>query len=204
MSFGDYIDPAHLIQSFSYLGLFGIVFAETGLLLGFFLPGDTLLLTAGVFAARGDVTLLGVCLACFLGAVVGNTVGYFIGRRFGPAVFSRQNSRLFKPEYVQRTRTYFDRYGALTLIISRFVPVVRTFVPTMAGAGRMDFRVFTLYNVIGALLWCTSVPAAGYFLGQLFAPEVLDKYILLIIVGVIVVSFASVAVELLRRRLKHS
>ncbi|WP_245557580.1 DedA family protein [Deinococcus peraridilitoris] len=193
-----------MIKTFSYVGLFGIVFAETGLLIGFFLPGDTLLLTAGIFAARGDVTLFGVILSCFLGAVIGNSVGYYIGHRFGPAVFSRQDSRIFKPEYVEKTRGYFERYGALTLIISRFVPIVRTFVPTMAGAGRMDFRLFTLYNVIGALIWCTTVPAAGYYLGRLFPPEVLDKYILAIILGVIVVSGLSVAVELLRRRVKAS
>ena len=202
MGFGEYIDPSYLIKSFSYLGLFGIVFAETGLLIGFFLPGDTLLLTAGVFAARGDVTLLGVITACFLGAVIGNTVGYMIGWRFGPAVFSRHDSRLFKPEYVERTRSYFDRYGPLTLIISRFVPIVRTFVPTMAGAGRMSFQLFTLYNIIGALIWCTTVPAAGYFLGQLIPPEVLDKYIMLIIGAVVVLSVASVAVELLRRKVR--
>lgn len=198
-SFGSLLDPAYLIQTFSYLGLFLIIFAETGLLVGFFLPGDTLLLTGGVFAAHGDLSLWAVCLACFVGAVLGNSVGYWIGWRFGPAVFSHPESRLFRPEYVERARAAFERYGALALVVSRFVPIVRTFVPTMAGAGRMNFTVFTLYNLLGALLWTVAIPVVGYALGQIIPPDILDRYILLLVGAVVVVSLLGVGVTLLRR-----
>lgn len=199
---GSFLDPAYLIQTFSYVGLGGILFAETGLLVGFFLPGDTLLLTAGLFAARGDLHLAAVMLVCFLGAVVGNTVGYFIGRKFGPPLFSRPESRFFKPDYVALARTYFERYGVQTLLISRFVPIVRTLAPTMAGASGMNFASFTLLNVLGAVLWALGIPLAGFLLGRVLPPEVLDKYILVIVGVIFVASFVPVAVELLRRRVK--
>ena len=203
-TFSHLLDPSYLIQTFSYLGLLLIVFAETGLLVGFFLPGDTLLLTAGVFAAHGDLSLWAVCLACFVGAVLGNTAGYWIGWRFGASVFSRPDSRLFRPEYVERARAIFERYGALALVVSRFVPIVRTFAPTMAGAGRMNFTLFTLYNLIGALLWTVAIPVVGYALGQIIPPSVLDRYILLLVGGVVVVSLLSVGLTLLRRPKKSA
>ncbi|WP_027480824.1 DedA family protein [Deinococcus pimensis] len=200
MHAAEWLDPTFLIRTFSYLGLLFVVFAETGLLMGFFLPGDSLLLTAGIFAARGDLALAAVCGVCFVGAVLGNTVGYLIGRRFGPRVFSNPRSRFLKPEYVEQAGAYFERYGVRTLLISRFVPIVRTFVPTMAGAGRMDFRTFTLYNVVGALLWAVGVPLLGYFLGQIIPAKVLDKYVLAIIAVVLVASFVPIGLEVLKRR----
>ncbi len=120
------LDPTHILLSASYLGLLLIVFAESGLLLGFFLPGDSLLLTAGILAQQGKLSLAGVILAVAVGAVLGDSTGYFIGRRFGPGLFRRQNSRLFRPEYVDRTQAFFNRHGGLALILARFVPVVRT------------------------------------------------------------------------------
>ncbi len=193
------LDPNYLIQTFSYLGLLLVVFAETGLLVGFFLPGDTLLLTGGVFAAHSTLSLWAVCLACFVGAVLGNSVGYWIGWRFGAAVFSRPESRLFRPEYVEQARAAFDRYGPLALVVSRFVPILRTFVPTMAGAGRMNFSLFTVYNLLGALLWTVAIPVLGYTLGRLIPAEVLDRYILLLVGAVVVVSLLGVGLALLRR-----
>ncbi|PYE53389.1 membrane-associated protein [Deinococcus yavapaiensis KR-236] len=197
---GSFLDPTYLIQTFSYVGLGAILFAETGLLAGFFLPGDTLLLTAGLFAARGDLHIVAVMLVCFVGAVVGNTVGYLLGRRFGPPLFSRPGSRFFKPDYVDLARGYFERYGVQTLLISRFVPIVRTFVPTMAGASGMNFASFTLLNVLGAVLWAGGVPLAGFLLGRVLPPHILDKYILVVVGVIFVASFVPVAVELFRRR----
>lgn len=195
----NFIDPEYLLRTFSYIGLAGVVFAETGLLLGFFLPGDSLLITAGLFAARGDLNLWLVMGLTALAAFLGNSAGYLIGRRFGPAVFARQNSRLFKPEYVVQAREYFERHGNQTLVLSRFVPIIRTLVPTLAGTTAMSWPLFSAYNALGALLWGAGVPAAGYFLGRVLPKDVLDKYILVIIGLVLVASFIPVFLELWRR-----
>lgn len=187
-----------VILSASYLGIFFIVFAETGLLVGFFLPGDSLLIAAGLLAAGGKLNLGGVMAAVVAGALLGNTAGYFIGQRFGPAVFSNQNSRFFKPEYVQEAQKFFVKYGALAVILARFVPIVRTLVPTLAGVSRMPFALYTLYNVIGAVLWGVGLTALAYYLGQLI-PD-LDKYILLIVAVVLVVSVIPIVLKFLQAR----
>ncbi|UBV43395.1 DedA family protein [Deinococcus taeanensis] len=191
-------DLTSLILSASYVGLFAIVFAETGLLLGFFLPGDSLLLAAGVLAAGGAISLGGVMAAVVVGGVLGCVAGYLIGQRFGPRVFSNQNARYFKPEYITRAELFFARYGWLAVILARFVPVVRTLVPTMAGVSRMPLAPFTLYNVAGALLWGVSVPALGYYLGGLI-PD-LDRYILAVVGAMVVLSVVPVAVKVWRSR----
>lgn len=185
-----------LIQSFSYLGIAGIVFAESGLLLGFFLPGDSLLIAAGLLAKQGNLSLSGVILAAALGAIIGDSVGYAIGRRFGPGVFSRQQSRLFKPEYVERTQAFFEKHGGKALILARFVPVVRTVIPTMAGVGKMAYPRFLMFNVTGGLLWAVGVPLLAFWLGSLIPNH--DHYILLVIGVVVVLSFIPVALELLK------
>lgn len=187
-----------LIGSLSYLGLFAVIFAESGLLVGFFLPGDSLLITAGILAKQGSIHLAGVMLAVALGAILGDSVGYAIGRRFGPGVFSRQNSRFFKPEYVERTHAFFERHGGKALILARFMPVVRTVAPTMAGVGKMPYGRFLTFNLVGGLLWSLSVPLLGYLLGGLI-PN-LDRYILLVVGVVVVLSFIPVALELRRVR----
>lgn len=191
-------DLPQLIQSVSYLGIFAIVFAESGLLAGFFLPGDSLLITAGLLARSGGLNLPGVMLAVFAGAVIGDSVGYAIGRRFGPAVFRREGSRLLRPESVAHTRAFFERHGSRALILARFVPVVRTVAPTMAGVGGMSYSRFVGANVVGGLLWAVTVPLLGFLLGGLI-PH-LDRYILLVIGVVVVLSFIPVAVELRRAR----
>lgn len=191
-------DLTHLIQTVSYAGIAGIVFAESGLLAGFFLPGDSLLITAGILARSGDLHLGLVLAAATAGAIVGDSVGYFLGRKFGPAVFSRQNSRLFKPEYVQRTHAFFEKHGGKALILARFVPVVRTVAPTMAGVGGMHYGDFLRYNVIGGLLWALGVPSLGYLLGGLI-PN-LDRYILLVIGVVVLLSFIPVLLEVQKAR----
>ena len=198
MHLSQLIDPEYLLKTFSYIGLSAVLFAETGLLLGFFLPGDSLLITAGIFAARGDLNLGLLMVLATVAAFVGNTSGYLIGRRFGPLVFSRV--RFLKPEYVEQAREYFAKNGNQTLILSRFIPVIRTIVPTLAGTVHLDFRLFTIYNAVGAVLWGGGVTLAGYLLGKVIPKDLLDKYILVIIGVVLVASFVPIALEVLKRR----
>ena len=181
-----WLDAQHLIESFGLIGITVIIFAECGLLVGFFLPGDTLLFTAGVLVQRETFhqPLALVILVMFVAAVLGNQFGYEIGRRGGPAVFKRPDSRLFRPEYVERTSAFFERYGKAAIVLGRFVPVVRTFITVMAGAGRMDYRTFTLYSVLGGALWVTSVTLLGYFLGNVAI--IADNVELLMLAGVAV------------------
>lgn len=192
------LDPTHLLLTASYLGIFLITFAESGLLLGFFLPGDSLLLTAGILAQQGKLHLAGIMAAAALGAVIGDSTGYFIGRRFGPAVFSRQNSRFFRPEYVERTEAFFKKHGGVSLILARFVPVVRTVAPTFAGVGRMPYLHFLAYNVVGGVLWAVIVPGLGFWLGGLI-PN-LDRYILLVVGVAVLLSLIPVGLELRKMR----
>jgi membrane-associated protein len=198
----DWLDPEHLIRSFGHLAVLGVclvVFAETGLLVGFFLPGDSLLFTAGLLVATGviDTPVWLLAVLVFVAAFVGDQTGYLIGRKAGPRIFNRPDSRLFKQEYVDKTYAYFDRYGARTIVIARFVPIVRTFAPVAAGVGRMDYRTFATYNVFGALLWGVGVTLLGYWLGQI---EFVRHYIEPILLGIIALSLVPVAVELLRAR----
>jgi membrane-associated protein len=198
MPLSNLLDPQYLLETFSYVGLGGIIFAETGLLLGFFLPGDSLLITAGLFAANGNLNLGALLVISVVAAFLGNTSGYLIGRKFGPMVFNRV--RFLKPEYVVQAREYFAQHGNQTLILSRFIPIIRTIVPTLAGTVNLDFRLFTLYNAIGAVLWGGGVTVAGFLLGKVIPKAVLDKYILLIIGLVLVASFVPVLLEVLKRR----
>ncbi|AWN22627.1 hypothetical protein DKM44_04765 [Deinococcus irradiatisoli] len=192
------LDPEYLLKTFSYLGLALIIFAETGLLLGFFLPGDSLLITAGLFAARGDLNLAAVMALSAVAAFLGNASGYVIGRQFGPAVFAR--AKFLKPEYVEQARAYFDSHGNQTLVLARFVPIIRTLVPTLAGTIQMNPRTFLIANAVGALLWAAGVPLAGYGLGKVIPKDVLDKYILVIVAVVLVASFVPVLLEINKRR----
>jgi membrane-associated protein len=193
-----FLDPEHLINTFGLLGIMVVLFAETGLLVGFFLPGDSLLFTAGLLVAGGLVAPLWVVLILLpVAAVLGNLVGYWIGHRAGPAVFNRPDSRLFKAEYVERSREFFDRNGARTIFLARFVPIVRTFATVMAGASRMDIRRYAIYSVIGGIAWAAGVTLLGYWLGQV---DVVRNHVELFIVGIVAVSLIPVALEFLRAR----
>lgn len=193
-----FLDPTHLINTFGLVGIMAILFAECGLLVGFFLPGDSLLFTVGLLVARGLVAPLWLLLVLLpLAAVAGNLAGWWIGRMAGPAVFDRPDSRLFKARYVDRARVFFERHGTRTVVLARFVPVVRTFATVMAGAARMDFRRFAVYSLIGALAWTTCVTLLGYWLGQI---ALVRTHVELFIVGIVVLSLVPVAIEGLRRR----
>lgn len=191
-------DLESLIISVSYIGIFGIIFAETGLLLGFFLPGDSLLIAAGLMAARGDLSLPLIMLIVSSAAIIGNVVGYFIGQKVGPIIFKREKSRFFHPEHVEKTHAFFEKHGPKTIILARFIPIVRTFVATFAGVSKMSFKKFFIYSVIGGILWGIGLPAAAFYLGKLI-PD-LDKYILLVIAIVIVISLIPIGLELIKSR----
>ncbi|MFC4425653.1 DedA family protein [Deinococcus navajonensis] len=191
----------HSILAFSYAGLFLIVFAETGLLLGLILPGDSLLIVAGILAASsgaGHLKLAGVMGAVVAGALLGSIVGYLIGRRFGPQVFRRERSRFFRPEYLTQAQHFFERYGALAVIAARFVPFVRTIVPTLAGVSSMSRRAFGMHSLIGAVLWGAGLPALAYLLGQR-VPH-LDRYVLLIVGVVLALSLVPVVLKVMQAR----
>jgi membrane-associated protein len=193
-------DLETLIKTASYLGLFGIVFAETGLLVGFFLPGDTLLITAGLLAAQGTVKLPFVMLACGLGALLGDSLGYFLGQRFGPLVFNRPENRFLDPKHTERANAFFKKYGAVSFIIARFIPVVRTVAPTLAGVSRIPYHVFVFYSLAASAIWAIGLPIVGFYLGQLFGAERLEKYIYLVIGFGIVVSVVGAGLEFFRSR----
>ena len=198
----DLLSPEKLLQAFGTLGLFAIVFAESGLLFGFFLPGDSLLFTAGLLASQGKLNLPLILVGCFVAAVAGDQVGYAFGRRVGPALFRRPESRLFKHENVERAQAYFDRYGVKTIVLARFVPVVRTFAPIVAGVGQMNYRTFVSFNVIGGFLWAVGVTLLGYVLGETI-PDI-DRYLLPAIAGIVLLSIAPVGVELFRARRRRA
>lgn len=193
-----WIEADFLIETFGMLGILAIVFVESGLLVGFMLPGDSLLFTAGLLSANGTLPDIWILLVTIpIAAIAGDQVGYAIGRKAGPAVFKRPDSRFFREEYVERSREFFDRYGARTIVIARFVPIVRTLAPVMAGVSRMNYRTFLIFNVIGGICWGVGITTLGYFLGQIeFVRENLEP----IILGIVALSVLPIAIELLKAR----
>ena len=192
------MDPKSLIEAFGTVGLFAIVFAESGILAGFFLPGDSLLFTAGLLASEGTLNFPIIVTGCFVAAVAGDQVGYAIGRRYGPALFKRPDSRLFHQRNVDRARSYFDEHGSKTVVLARFIPVVRTFTPVVAGVGQMNYRKFVTFNVVGGFLWAVGITSLGFVLGE-SVPDI-DRYLLPMIGLIVAVSFIPVARELLKLR----
>lgn len=180
-----HFDLPELVRTVGYLGVFTIVFLESGLLIGFFFPGDSLLFTAGFVASQGylDITIL--ISGCFLAAVFGDSIGYLIGAKLGPKIFNKDNSIFFHKKHLERAQKFYDKHGGKTIILARFIPVIRAFAPAVAGAGKMDYRRFLTFNLAGGVLWAIGVTLAGYFLGNLI-PDV-DKY-LLPIVGLIIIA----------------
>jgi len=198
----SWLDPNAILEwlgPWALVGTLVIVFAECGLLVGFFLPGDSLLFTAGLFVAAGDldVELWLLCLLISVVAVAGNLVGYWIGRKAGPSIFERPESRIFKQEYVDKTMEFFEQYGARAIVMARFVPIVRTFITVTAGVGRMDRRKYLTYSGIGAVLWASGVTILGRLLGKVqFIHDHIESALLLIVL----ISVVPVAIEALRHR----
>lgn len=190
------IDLVALVKTAGYLGVLGIVYAETGLLVGMFLPGDSLLFTAGFLASQGFLNITMLCILTGVGAVLGDNTGYWLGRRFGPSVFSREGSFFFDPSYLTKAQTFFARYGSKTLVLARFIPVIRTIAPTMAGVGRMRYAKFLAFSILAAVLWGIGLPLTGYFLGS--AIPGIDRYIIPIVLLIIIVSVSPGIYHLLK------
>jgi len=198
----DWLDPQKLLEGLGPYMLFGlcfIVFAECGLLIGFFLPGDSLLFTAGLFVANGvmDYPLWLVCVLLTACAMLGNAVGYWIGHRAGPALFAKPESKIFKKEYVDKTHEFFEKYGARAIVMARFVPIVRTFITAMAGVGRMDARKYFTYSFVGGVAWAAGLTVLGYFLGQIqFVRDNLEMMLILIVL----ISVVPIIIEVVKAR----
>jgi len=186
---------ADLISAVGTVGLIAIVFAESGILLGLLFPGDSLLIVAGALAAKGKLNLATILVGCFVAAVIGTETGYWIGKRFGPALFRRPDSRIFKHEYVHRSRLFFEKHGSKTVLLARFMPFVRTLTPMLAGIGEMPRRKFTAFNVLGAAIWSSAFILLGYWVGESFADK--DLYIVAV---VLVLSVLPIGIHLLRER----
>lgn len=195
----SWLDPDYLITTFGLIGVLVIVFAESGLLIGFFLPGDSLLFTTGLLVTTGkiDVPLWLVCTLIVIAAVVGDQVGYLFGRKVGPALFKRPDSRFFKQENVEKAHVFFEKYGPKSLVLARFVPIVRTFTPIIAGVSRMNYRSFVTFNILGGVLWGAGVTLLGAALGKIdFVHEHIEKILILIVL----ISVLPIVIEVLRAR----
>ncbi len=191
-------DVEGIIRWGGMMMLIVIVFAETGLLIGFFLPGDSLLVTAGVFAAAGHLDIWTLLLAVSAAAVIGDQVGYFIGLRTGPRIFTREDSLLFKRAHLIRAHEFYEKHGGKTIILARFVPIIRTFAPVVAGVAEMEYRSFVTYNVLGGILWVWSTSLLGYSLGRV-VPDI-DRHIHIVIVVVVILSILPGVYEYVKAR----
>jgi membrane-associated protein len=190
-----------LIRLAGLVGLIAIVFAETGLMVGFFLPGDSLLITAGLFAAKGDLNIWSLNICLVLAAIIGDATGYYIGRRTGKALYSRPNSLLFRRDHLIKTHEFYEKHGGKTIIIARFMPIARTFAPVVAGAAEMTYRNFAIYNIIGAFLWVLSMTLTGYFLGVM-VPDI-EKQIHKVVAVVIFLSLLPAGIAWLKSRMQQ-
>ena len=190
-----HIDLISLIKSVSYLGIFGIIFAESGLLIGVVFPGDSLLFTAGFLASQDYLNIWVLCGTTFVAALVGDSTGYWIGRRVGPKVFVRPDSLIFRKQYVDKTQLFFAKHGGKSLVLARFMPIIRTFAPVAAGIGEMKYSTFLFYNLIGGLLWAVGISLAGYYLGNV---PVVKKYFEIIIFGIVFLSVLPLIYHLLK------
>jgi len=191
-------DLVALIKSAGYLGLFLIIFAESGLFFGFFLPGDSLIFTAGFLASQGYFNVWVLCLLLFLAAVVGDSVGYAFGYRIGPAIFSKENSFFFRRSHLDSAHAFFERHGGKSIILARFIPAVRTFTPILAGVGKMNYSHFLFYNLIGGLIWAVGITLMGYYMGKSI-PNV-DRYIVPIIFVIIFVSLLPFFIRIIKHK----
>ena len=206
----EILNPAHLINymldllgGYVYLGLWFVIFAETGLAAGFFLPGDSLLVVSGLFAAAGKLNVALVMLAFFLGSVIGDSTGYWTGRVMGKTLFNRESSRIFKPSRVEKARAFFEKYGVKTVILARFIPIVRTFAPIVVGASAMPYSRFLPFSIIGGLLWIPSMVLAGYFLGGVIERALnvkLEDNIEKVVIVVVFLSLLPPIIEFLKHR----
>ena len=206
----DFLNPKFLIDwmlaflgGYVYLGLWFVIFAETGLAVGFFLPGDSLLVVSGLFAAASKLNVWLVMLAFFLGSVIGDSTGYWTGRMMGKTLFNRESSRIFKPSRVKKAHLFFEKYGVKTVILARFVPIVRTFAPLVVGAAEMPYARFLPFSIVGGLLWISTMVLAGYFLGGVIERALnikLEDHIEKVVIVVVALSLLPPLIEVIRHK----
>ncbi len=206
----EFLNPKFIIDTmldklgvFVYFGLFFIIFAETGLAVGFFLPGDSLLVVAGLFAASGKLNLFVLLISLFIAGILGDLVGYLTGRRMGKTIFSRPKSRVFNPNHLLKAQKFYEKYGGKTIVMARFVPIVRTFAPIVAGAAEMPYKNFAIYNIFGSFLWIFSMLLAGYFLGGLVETAFgikLEDHIDKVVIVVVLLSIVPIIFEYIKAR----
>jgi membrane-associated protein len=195
--FHNLVNPLGLIHMVGMFGVFAAVFAESGLFFGFFLPGDSLLFTAGLLSSQGFFSMYWLIIGCIIAAIAGDTVGYFFGKKIGPKIFSWQESLFFKKEHLKRAQKFYDKHGNKTIVLARFIPIIRTFAPIVAGLAGMRYSVFALYNAIGGISWCVALIVLGHFLGNSI-PNI-DHYILPIVLFIIVVSTLPVIFHIFKK-----
>jgi membrane-associated protein len=188
-----YLQPQYLIGVAGLMGVIAIVFAESGLFFGFFLPGDSLLFTAGLFASQGHIDIFLLVIGCAVAAVAGDSVGYSFGRKVGPAIFSREDSLFFNKRHIERARAFYEKHGPKAIVLARFVPIVRTFAPIVAGVGGMQYKKFASFNIVGGLLWTLLLTLSGYFLGAAFPAT--ERYLNWIVIFIVLISLVPIAIE---------
>ncbi|TSC82074.1 MAG: putative membrane-associated protein [Parcubacteria group bacterium Gr01-1014_20] len=191
-------DIVWLIKAGGYMGIFSIIFAESGLLIGFFLPGDSLLFTAGFLASQGFLDIKTLALLTFLAATLGDSFGYAFGRKMGPKIFNKEDSLFFHRDHLEKSRVFYEKYGKKTIVLARFLPFIRTFAPILAGVGKMEYRTFLTYNILGGLLWAVGLTTLGYFLGST-VPNI-DKFLIPIILVIIFSSLLPPIIHVLKSR----
>lgn len=194
------LDPLFIIKTLGLLGVVAIVFAESGLFFGFFLPGDSLLFTAGFLASQGLISIYWLLILCFIAAVIGDNIGYFFGRKVGPMIFNKEDSLFFHKKHINRAQDFYNKYGKKTIFLARFIPIIRTFVPIVAGVAGMEYKTFFRFNVIGGFVWTWGMLGTGYILGNIIPNT--EKYLSLIIIVIIIVSFIPAVYEFFKQKQK--
>jgi membrane-associated protein len=192
------IDPHFLISTFGTIGVIGVIFVETGLFFGFFLPGDSLLFTAGFFASQGYISFAWLLVGTFLAAVIGDSVGYAIGKKIGPKLFTKEDSLFFNRKHIVRAQDFYEKHGKKTIVLARFIPIVRTFAPVVAGIGNMPYKTFISYNIIGGFLWTWLMLWLGYGLGSLIPNP--DRYVLPAVLVIVAISSFPALREIFRKK----
>ncbi|MDD4409787.1 MAG: VTT domain-containing protein [Candidatus Pacebacteria bacterium] len=192
------LDPVSIIETAGYVGLTLVIFSETGILLGFFLPGDSLLFTAGFLASTGLLELKTVIIISLVAAVLGDSLGYHLGKKYGSKIFNKTDSFFLDKKYIEKTERYFNKYGGETIIIARFMPIIRTIAPVMAGIGKVPYRKFLSYNIVGGILWTVLLPVMGYYFGKII-PDA-DRIILPVVFAIIVISFLPPIISILKEK----
>lgn len=195
-----FFDPTTIIQTVGLFGILFIVFAETGLFFGFFFPGDSLLFTAGFLASQGYLDVHILAWGAFICAVLGDSFGYYFGQKIGPKIFTKEDSLFFKKSYVQKAQDFYEKHGSKTIVLARFVPIIRTFAPIVAGVGQMKYQKFLTYNVLGGFIWAFITVYSGNLLGDVIPNA--DRYVLPVILVIIVISFLPIVWEVVKSRMK--